>query len=168
MFQAWKSFYPILNTTSTDSAGWKCLWARFAIVLFPTGWSWARRGAILGPSPQKNACWAQIRCKMCPQPSWWTQIMRQMCPSPQKNACWAQIRCKMCPQRPRAPEQRLRATPPSLRTTHPVRHRHPKSAALVSNRLLPATQKYTPYLISSTFLGLQLSSIALLRLCLWR
>ena len=137
MFQAWKSFYPILNTTSTDSAGWKCLWARFAIVLFPTGWSWARRGAIL-------------------------------CPSPQKNACWAQIRCKMCPQRPRAPEQRLRATPPSLRTTHPVRHRHPKSAALVSNRLLPATQKYTPYLISSTFLGLQLSSIALLRLCLWR
>lgn len=46
--------------------------------------------------------------------------------------------------------------------------RHPKSAAAVSNRLLRATQKYTPYLISSAFLGLQLSSIALLRLCRWR
>lgn len=147
MLQAWKSFYPILNTTSTDSAGWKCLWARFAIVLFPTGWLWARRGAILCPSPQKNACWAQIRCKMCPQSYCREQIMRQM-----------------CPQRPRAPEQRLRA--PGPRTLRAFRH--PKSAAAVSNRLLRATQKYTPYLISSIFLELQLSSIALLRLCLWR
>lgn len=44
----------------------------------------------------------------------------------------------------------------------------PKSAAAVSNRLLRATQKYTPYLISSAFLELQLSSIVLLRLCRWR
>ena len=117
MFQAWKSFYPILNTTNTDSAGWKCLWARFAIVLFPTGWSWARRGAILCPSPKKNACWAQIRCQMCPSPpknAWWAhqvckmcpqpscraQIRHQMCPSSPKNAFWAQIRHQMCPQRP--------------------------------------------------------------------
>ena len=164
MLQAWKSFYPILNTTSTDSAGWKCLWARFAIVLFPTGWSWARRGAILCPSSQKKAWWAHQVCKMCPQSYCRAQIRHQMCPSPQKNACWAQIRCKMCPQRPRAPEQRLRA--PGPRTLRALRH--PKSAAPVSNRLLRATRKYTPYLISSTFLELQLSSIALLRLCRWR
>ena len=159
MFQAWKSFYPILNTTNTDSAGWKYLWARFAIVLFPTGWSWARRGAILCPNPQKNAWWAQKDTQMCPQPSCREQIMRQMCPNPQKIPLGHKSGAKCA-------RQRTRTTSPGPRTL--VRPPAPKSAAPIRNCLLPATRKYTPYLISSTFLGLQLSSIVLLRLCLWR